>query len=82
MAKQRIWVSKSGTGKTLYIELSVYRAGKTGLTIPCPADKEFKFGTSDSQLRKFRDKLRRLFAQHIEGQESGCSEQVNPEATT
>jgi hypothetical protein len=71
MAKQRIWVSWSGSGRTLYIELSVFRAGKTGLTIACPDDKEFKFGTSDEQLRKFRDKLQRLFAEHVEGRPVG-----------
>ena len=65
MAKPRIWVSKEGLGKTLYVELSVYR-NPSGLTISCPDDKEFKFATTENGLRKFKDKLERLFQERVE----------------
>ena len=65
MAHPRIWVSKEGSGKTLYIELSVYRNGPR-LTISCPDDNEFKFYANDTGLRKFADKLERLFEQRVE----------------
>jgi len=66
MSKPRIWVSKDGTGKTLYVELSVYRNG-SGLTISCPDDKEFKFYANENGLMKFRDKIERLFEELVEG---------------
>ena len=69
MAKQRIWVSKEGEGKTMYVELSVYRDGPR-LTISCPSDKEFKYYTNENGLRKFADKLERLFQEHVEHHES------------
>jgi hypothetical protein len=65
MAKPRIWRSKDGTGKTLYVELSIYRNNKR-LTISCPDDKEFKFYTNEAGLQKFADKLERLFREHVE----------------
>ena len=65
MARPRIWVSKEGSGKTMYVELSVYRNGSK-LTISCPDDDEFKFYANDSGLRKFADKLERLFEKHVE----------------
>jgi hypothetical protein len=67
MKTNEIVVSKGGAGKTIYIPLSVYRAGKNSLTISCsdPAHK-FKFGTSPGQLQKFRDKLEELFAELVE----------------
>ena len=65
MTKRRIWVSKEGKGKTLYIELSVYRNGP-GLTISCPDDKEFKFYANDSGLKKFAEKLDKLFQERVE----------------
>ena len=65
MAKPRIWVSRNGTGKTLYVELSVYRNG-AGLTISCPEDKEFKFYSNDAGLRKFAARLERLFEERVE----------------
>jgi hypothetical protein len=49
----------------LYIELSVYRNGPR-LTISCPDDKEFKYYTNDAGLKKFADKLERLFQEHVE----------------
>ena len=65
MGKPRIWVSKEGEGKTLYVELSVYRNGPR-LTISCPDDKEFKFYTNEAGLEKFADKLERLFHERVE----------------
>ncbi|MGB8769993.1 MAG: hypothetical protein WCC92_10280 [Candidatus Korobacteraceae bacterium] len=65
MPKKRIWVSKEGGGKTLYVELSVYRNGPR-LTISCPDDKEFKFYTNDTGLKKFAEKLERLFQEYVE----------------
>lgn len=67
MKTNKIEVSKDGTGKTIYIPLSVYRAGKHSLTISCsdPGHK-FKFGTSPDQLQKFRDKLEELFGELVE----------------
>ncbi len=55
MQKNKIEVSKEGTGKTLYIPLCVFKAGKDGYTISC-SDPEhlFKSGTSPEQLQKFR----------------------------
>ena len=69
--KNKIEVSKEGAGKTMYIPLSVYRAGKQGLTISLGAanpDHRFKFGTSPEQLQKFRDKLEHLFTQLVKRQ--------------
>jgi len=67
MQKNRIEISKGGEGKTLYIPLSVFRAGKHSLTISCAdPDHLFKFGTSPDQLHKFRDKLEDLFSELIE----------------
>lgn len=71
MKTNEIVVSKDGAGKTMYIPLSVYRAGKHGLTISCsdPGNK-FKFGTSPEQLQKFRDKLEDLFTELVEPREA------------
>ena len=69
MQKNKIEVSKEGAGKTMYIPLSVYRAGKRGLTISfddADPDHRFKFGTSPEQLQKFRDKLEQLFTELVE----------------
>jgi len=66
MTRPRIWVSKEGAGKTLYVELSVYRSGP-GLTISCPDDKEFKFYANDAGLKRFRAKLEQLFQEKVEG---------------
>ena len=63
-------VSKVGRGKALYIPLSVYRAGKHGLTISCPDPAhKFKFGTSPLQLQKFKEKLEEIFSELIEHRE-------------
>jgi hypothetical protein len=54
--------------KTMYIPLSVYRAGKNGIAISCAdPDHKFKYGTSPEQLQKFRDKLAELFSMLVEG---------------
>jgi hypothetical protein len=56
MQTNKIEVSKEGMGKTLYIPLSVFKAGKNGYTISC-SDPEypFKSGTTPEQLQKFRE---------------------------
>lgn len=65
MQKNRIEVSKDGQGKTLYIPLCVFKAGK-GYTISCSdPDHMFKFGTSPEQLQKFRDKIADLFEELV-----------------
>jgi hypothetical protein len=71
MQKNKIEVSKQGTGKTIYIPLCVFRAGKHSLTISCSdPDFQFKFGTSPEQLQKFRDKLEQLFVELVESSEA------------
>jgi len=62
MQKNKIEVSKEGAGKTMYIPLCVFRAGKSGYTISC-SDPEhpFKSGTSPEQLHKFREWLAQTF---------------------
>ena len=66
MKTNEIVVSKGGAGKTMYIPLSVFRAGKHSLTISCSdPDHAFKFGTSPDQLQKFKDKLEELFSELI-----------------
>jgi len=65
MTKSKIETAK----KTMYVPLSVFRAGKTGLTISCADPRhKFKFGTSPEQLQKFRDKLAELFSALVEGE--------------
>jgi hypothetical protein len=67
MQKNRIEVAKHGTGKTMYIPLCVFRAGKHGLTISCADPNHlFKFGTSTEQLENFRNRLEELFVQLVE----------------
>jgi hypothetical protein len=67
MKTNEIVVSKRGAGKTIYIPLSVYRAGMKNLTISCSDPVHmFKFGTSPGQLQKFRDKLEELFTELVE----------------
>ncbi len=71
LKKNKIEVSKDGTGKTMYISLSVLRAGKHSLTISCSdPDHAFKFGTSPEQLQKFKDKLDDLFTELVEPRQS------------
>jgi hypothetical protein len=59
-------VSKKGKGKTMYIHLSVFPAGRADptkiLTISCP-DKETRFKTtlSDNGLRKFRGQVLKFY---------------------
>jgi hypothetical protein len=66
MQKNRIEVSKEGTGKTLYIPLCVFKAGKSSYTISCSDPKHlFKSGTSDEQLRKFRTWIAEVFEELI-----------------
>ena len=63
-------VSKSGKGKTLYIELSVYPCGSANtnknLTISCP-DKNTKFKTTLSNygLKKFRNAILKFYRELI-----------------
>ena len=71
MKTSKIEVSKDGTGKTMYIPLSVFRAGEHSLTISCSdPDHAFKFGTSSEQLQKFKDKLEDLFTELVEPRQS------------
>ena len=67
MRKNKIEVSKEGAGKTLYIPMSIFRSGSSGMTISCsdPAHR-FKFGTTPEQLQKFKQKLERLFSEMVE----------------
>jgi hypothetical protein len=63
-------VSKSGTGKTLYIELSVFPCGSADptriLTISCPdEDTRFKTTLSDEGLKKFREKILEFYNMHV-----------------
>ncbi|MHB8384018.1 MAG: hypothetical protein ACYDC3_16945 [Candidatus Binataceae bacterium] len=67
MTKSKIETAK----KTMYVPLSVFRAGKTGLTISCADPRyKFKFGTSPDQLQKLKDKLAELFSALVEGEDS------------
>ena len=55
MQKNRVEVSKDGTGKTLYIPLCVFKAGKSNYTISCSDPRyQFKSGTTPEQLEKFK----------------------------
>jgi hypothetical protein len=52
-------ISKNGAGKTLYIQLSVYRCGgadtNKNLTISCPdKDTQLRTTLSDYGLKKFK----------------------------
>lgn len=70
MQTNKIEVSERGH-KTIYIPLSVYRAGKNSLTISFPGKyqgdpESFRLGTSPDQLQKFKEKLEELFKKYIE----------------
>jgi hypothetical protein len=63
-------VSKSGTGKTLYIELNVYPCGSAdptrNLTISCPyKDTQFKTTLSDEGLKKFKEKILEFYNRYV-----------------
>ena len=63
-------VSKSGTGKTLYIELSVYPCGGAdptkNLTISCPEkDTQFKTTLSDEGLKKFKENILGFYKKYV-----------------
>ena len=63
-------VSKSGKGKTLYIEISVYPCGTAdptkNLTISCPdKDTQFKTTLSDAGLQKFKDHVLGFYSQFV-----------------
>ena len=63
-------VSKSGKGKTLYIQLSIYPCGGAdptiNLTISCPDnDTKFKTTLSDEGLRKFKTHILEFYARHV-----------------
>jgi hypothetical protein len=65
MQKNMIEVSKEGTGKTLYIPLCVFRAGKS-YTISCSdPNRPFKSGTSPEQLQKFREWIAGTFEELV-----------------
>jgi len=74
MKTNEIVVSKRGAGKTIYIPLSVYRAGMKNLTISCSDPVHmFKFGTSPGQLQKFKDKLEELFTELVEPRQASMT---------
>ncbi len=63
-------VSKSGQGKTLYIEISLYPCGQAdptrNLTVSCPdMDTQFKTTLSDQGLKKFREKMLCFYQEHV-----------------
>ncbi len=63
-------VSKSGKGKTLYIQLSIYPCGGAdptrNLTISCPDnDTKFKTTLSDEGLRKLKTQILEFYARHV-----------------
>jgi len=63
-------VSKSGSGKTLYIKLSVFPCGSAdptrNVTISCDdKDTQFKTTLSDYGLKKFKTKILEFYQQHI-----------------
>jgi hypothetical protein len=63
-------VSKDGEGKTLYIEMSIYPAGKTdptkNLTISCSdEDTKFKVSLTDNGLAKFRELILGFYKEHV-----------------
>jgi hypothetical protein len=60
----------SKTGKTLYIELSVYPCGNAdpnkNLTISCPdKDTLFKTTLSDYGLKKFKEYMLRFYKEKV-----------------
>jgi hypothetical protein len=66
MQTNRIEVSKKGTGKTLYIPLCVFKAGKKSYTISCSDPKHlFKGTTSDAQLQRFKRWVAEVFEERI-----------------
>jgi len=63
-------ISKSGLGKTLYIELSIYPCGGAdptkNLTISCPdKDTQFKTTLSDDGLRKFKENILEFYKRWV-----------------
>jgi hypothetical protein len=63
-------ISKSGKGKTLYIELSIYPCGSAdptkNLTISCPDDDtRFKTTLSDEGLKKFKSNILGFYRKHV-----------------
>ena len=68
-------VSKSGTGKTLYIELSIYPCGTAdpthNLTISCPnSDTRFKTSLSEHGLQEFKKYILEFYKEHVTDKES------------
>lgn len=60
----------SKPGNTLYIKLSVFRAGNAdptkNLTISCPvADTRFKTTLSEEGLKKFKEKILSFYKKHV-----------------
>jgi hypothetical protein len=63
-------ISKSGKGKVLFLELSIYPCGSAdptkNLTISCPdKDTQFKTTLSDYGLKKFRTNILEFYKKHI-----------------
>ena len=63
-------ISKGGSGKTLYIQPSIYRCGNShrakNLTISCP-DENTRFRTTLSEygLGKFKDCILRFYKEQV-----------------
>lgn len=60
---------KSKTGKTVYMELSLYRCGEsdpsTNLTISCPKGTQFRTNLSDNGLKKLKGKILEHYAANV-----------------
>jgi hypothetical protein len=61
--------SKEGTGKTLYIEISIFPGASDptkNLTISCPdPDTQFKTTLTDNGLRKFRESILDFYSRYV-----------------
>ena len=59
----------SKTGKTLYMELSVYQCGKSdpskNLTVSCPKGTQFRTTLTDKGLKKLKNKILDYYAKNI-----------------
>lgn len=63
-------ISKSGQGKTLYINLSIYPCGSAdptkNLTVSCPdSNTKFKTSLSDNGLEKFKREILKSYSEQV-----------------
>ena len=71
MKTNRIEMSKSGKGKTMYVPLSVYPGTQDiskNLTISVPGKYKIKTSLTDNGLRKFRDFILEVYGTMIQEQ--------------